>query len=175
MSQSEPNGTYVESTIIMTTVRIVVPFVFTFGLFVMFHGAESAGGGFQGGVIVASAVLLLAFAFGIEPTRGWLEGPLLRITIAIGGATFAFVGLGALAAGGAFLEYPAYGFGSDGVKYGIELVELAIGAIVSGVLISLFFSLARGDFEIVAERNGVDAGSNGDPETDTAAAGGERA
>ncbi|MFD1597634.1 MnhB domain-containing protein [Halobellus rarus] len=174
MSQSERNGTYVESTIIMTTVRIVVPFVFTFGLFVMFHGAESAGGGFQGGVIVASAVLLLAFAFGIEPTRGWLEGPLIRIGIAIGGATFASVGLGALVANGAFLEYAAYGFGTDGVKYGIELVELAIGAIVSGVLVSLFFSLARGDFETVSERNGGDVESNGDA-TDAAATGGERA
>ena len=172
MSQSEQNGIYVESTIIMTTVRIVVPFVFSFGLFVMFHGAESAGGGFQGGVIVAAAVLLLAFAFGIEPTRTWLEGPLTRIVIALGGATFAFVGLGALVANGAFLEYAAYGFGTDGVKYGIELVELAIGAIVSGVLVSLFFSLARGDFVNVSEQNGGDAESDGDNGT---AAGGERA
>ncbi|MFD1684440.1 MnhB domain-containing protein [Halobellus litoreus] len=174
MSGSEQNGTYVESTIIMTTVRIVVPFVFTFGLFVMFHGADSAGGGFQGGVIVAAAVLLLAFAFGIEPTRAWLEGPLMRITIAVGGATFAFIGLGALAAGGAFLEYPAYGFGTDGVKYSIELVELGIGAVVSGVLISLFFSLARGDFQVVAENNGGEAASNGAADAD-AATGGERA
>ena len=172
MSQSEQNGIYVESTIIMTTVRIVVPFVFSFGLFVMFHGAESAGGGFQGGVIVAAAVLRLAFAFGIEPTRTWLEGPLTRIVIALGGATFAFVGLGALVANGAFLEYAAYGFGTDGVKYGIELVELAIGAIVSGVLVSLFFSLARGDFVNVSEQNGGDAESDGDNGT---AAGGERA
>ena len=147
MSGSDPNRTYVESTIIMTTVRIVAPFVFTFGLFVMFHGAESAGGGFQGGVIVASAVLLLAFAFGIEPTRAWLEGPLSRTAIAAGGATFAFIGLGAVAANGAFLQYEAYNLGTDGVKYGIELVELGIGAIVSGVLVALFFSLARGDFE----------------------------
>nr|WP_144901963.1 MnhB domain-containing protein [Halobellus captivus] len=157
MSHADSDQTYVESTIIMTTVRVVVPFVFTFGLFVMFHGAESAGGGFQGGVIVASAVLLLAFAFGIEPTREWLEGPLVKTTIAVGGATFAFVGLGALAMNGAFLEYEAYGFGSDGVKYGIELVELAIGAIVSGVLISLFFSLASGDFLVVSANNGIEA------------------
>jgi multicomponent Na+:H+ antiporter subunit B len=140
-------GTYVESTIIMTTVRVIAPFVFTFGLFVMFHGADSAGGGFQGGVLVAAAVLLLAFAFGIEPTRAWLAGPLTRTAIAAGGATFAAVGLGAIALDGAFLEYVAYDFGSTGVKYGIELVELGIGAVVSGVLVGLFFSLASGDFE----------------------------
>ncbi|RLM59632.1 cation:proton antiporter [Halobellus sp. Atlit-31R] len=168
MSQSDPNRTYVESTIIMTTVRVVVPFVFTFGLFVMFHGAESAGGGFQGGVIVASAVLLVAFAFGIEPTRAWLEGPLAQVAIATGGGVFALIGLGALASSGAFLDYAAYGFGKDGVKYGIELVELGIGAVVSGVLVSLFFSLSQGDFRSVASGDG-----NG--EADTEAAGGDHA
>ncbi|MGQ4554733.1 MnhB domain-containing protein [Halobellus sp. GM3] len=185
MSGSNPNGTYVESTIIMTTVRVIVPFVFTFGLFVMFHGAESAGGGFQGGVIVAAAVLLLAFAFGIEPTREWLEGPLTRGAIAVGGATFAFIGLGALAYGGAFLDYAAYGFGTDGVKYGIELVELAIGAIVSGVLVALFYSLALGDVDAVTNGDGSDEGSGifsknaseteSNSPTDSDATGGERA
>jgi multicomponent Na+:H+ antiporter subunit B len=187
MSGSNQNGTYVESTIIMTTVRVVVPFVFTFGLFVMFHGAESAGGGFQGGVLVAAAVLLLAFAFGIEPSREWLEGALTRSTIAAGGATFVLVGLGSLLYdGGAFLDYAAYGFGTDGVKYGIELVELAIGAIVSGVLVGLFYSLAIGDLEVFARGNGEesdsldvgDAAGDGEATTNgeaTADAGGERA
>jgi multicomponent Na+:H+ antiporter subunit B len=152
---------YVESTIIMTTVRVIAPFVFTFGLFVMFHGADSAGGGFQGGVLVAAAVLLLAFAFGIESTRAWLGGALVRLSIAAGVGVFAFIGLGAVALDGAFLEYVAYDFGSKGVKYGIELVELGIGAVVSGVLVGLFFSLASGDFQPA-----TDAADDGDPVTD---------
>jgi multicomponent Na+:H+ antiporter subunit B len=160
-------GMYVESTIIMTTVRVIAPFVFTFGLFVMFHGADSAGGGFQGGVLVAAAVLLLAFAFGIESTRAWLAGPLTRTAVAGGGAAFAFIGLGAIALDGAFLEYVAYDFGSTGVKYGIELVELGIGAVVSGVLVGLFFSLASGDFEPTAV-------AESDDDADAATAGGDR-
>jgi len=163
MSGSD-EGFYVESTIIMTTIRVIAPFVFTFGLFVMFHGADSAGGGFQGGVLVAAAVLLLAFGFGIDSTRAWLAGPLTRTAIAAGGGTFALVGLGAVALDGAFLEYVAYDLGSTGVKYGIELVELGIGAVVSGVLVGLFFSLASGDFEPNADTEG---------DADTAAAGGE--
>lgn len=143
MSGSQPRRTYVESTIIMTTVRLVTPFVFTFGLFVMFHGAESAGGGFQGGVIVAASLILVAFAFGIEPTRAWIGDRPARITIAGGAMTFVLVGLGGLASGGLFLEYEAYGI-HHGTKYGIELVELGIGAIVSGVILSLFMNLAAG-------------------------------
>ena len=155
-------GAYVESTIIMTTVRAIAPFVFTFGVFVMFHGADSAGGGFQGGVLVAAAVLLLAFAFGIESTRAWLAGPLTRTAIAAGGAAFAAIGLGAIALDGAFLEYVAYGYGSTGTKYGIELVELGIGAVVSGVLVGLFFSLASGDFQLSAESDTEADATGGD-------------
>jgi multicomponent Na+:H+ antiporter subunit B len=140
---------------------VVAPFVFTYGVFVMFHGADSAGGGFQGGALVAAAVLLLAFAFGIESTRAWLAGPLLRGAIAVGAATFAAIGLGAIALDGAFLEYVAYGYGATGTKYGMELVELGIGAVVSGVLVGLFFSLASGDFEPTAGAGDADADATG--------------
>ncbi|MFC7204054.1 MnhB domain-containing protein [Haloferax namakaokahaiae] len=142
-SSSFTPQSYVESTVIMTTVRVVSPFVFTFGLYVMFHGAESAGGGFQGGAIVASSIIMLAFAFGIDPTRAWLNDSLLRVVIGGGAAAFALIGLGALAFGGQFLNYSSYGI-SHGVKYGIELVELGIGAIVAGIITSLFMNLAAG-------------------------------
>nr|WP_231554324.1 hypothetical protein [Halobellus rufus] len=78
----------------------------------------------------------------------------------------------------------AYGFGSYGVKYGIELVELAIGAIVSGVLVSLFFGLGSGDFQRRAPadangganaENGADADTADDGGTAVGAAGGESA
>ena len=63
---SDPNeSAYVESQIIMSTVRIVAPFALTYGLFLMFHGSDSPGGSFQGGAIVGSTVLMIAFAFGI--------------------------------------------------------------------------------------------------------------
>ena len=143
MSAQLAPRTYVESTIIMTTVRIISPFVFTFGLFVMLHGAESAGGGFQGGVILASSIIMIAFAFGIEPTRDWLSETLIRSAIAGGVGLFALIGLGAIVARGEFLEYAAYGI-HHGVKYGIELVELGIGSVVSGVIVALFMSLAAG-------------------------------
>jgi multicomponent Na+:H+ antiporter subunit B len=141
----EVNRIYVESTIIMTTVRLVVPFVFAYGLFVMFHGADSAGGGFQGGVIVAASILLVGFAFGIDATRIWISELLTRMAIVTGGTIFVLIGIGSVLNGGAFLDYSAYGLDKTGIKYIIEIIELAIGAIVSGVLIGLFFTLAKGD------------------------------
>lgn len=142
MSQ-ERRRPYTESTVIMTTVQILAPFVFTFGLYVMFHGATSAGGGFQGGTIVAAMVLMLAFAFGIEPTRRWFANTAVVTLVAGGVLAFAIIGLGPMLLGGGFLEYKLYPV-YHATKYGIEAIELAIGAIVAGVISGLFFAIAHG-------------------------------
>lgn len=134
---------YTESPIIMATVRVVAPFVLTFGLFIMFHGADSAGGGFQGGVIVSTVILMLGIAFGIEPTRDWVGPSLLVALTGVGVAVFVLVGMGSVLLGGAFLEYAVYPV-KKASKYGIELVELSIGVIVAGIVAGLFFTIAAG-------------------------------
>jgi len=141
VSRSVP---YVGSPIIMATVRVVTPFVFTFGLFVMFHGADSSGGGFQGGVIVGTVVLMLGIAFGIETTRDWI-GPRIPVAlVGVGMLAFLLAGFGSVLLGAGFLEYAVYH--DIGIphasKYGIEFVELAIGVIVSGIVTGLFFAIA---------------------------------
>jgi multicomponent Na+:H+ antiporter subunit B len=142
-SQSQSESLYVESPLIMTTVRVIAPFVFTFGLFVMFHGADSSGGGFQGGVIVGTVVFMLGIAFGIEITRNWV-GPRIPVgMIGVGVLVFLLIGVGSVLLGGSFLEYQVYGI-KKASKYGIELVELAIGLVVSGTVTGLFFVIASG-------------------------------
>lgn len=145
MSSRDQRPLYVESPIIMTTVRVVAPFVLTFGLFIMLHGADSPGGGFQGGVIAGSVVMMTAFAFGIDATREWVDARAIVGLTSLGVLTFAGIGLGAIALDGTFLQYDVYApFIPHASKYGIELVELAIGAIVAGVVVGLFFVLSAG-------------------------------
>lgn len=148
----ELDDTYIESTIIMATVRVVAPFVMTFGLFVTLHGADSPGGGFQGGVVLASVLIMIAFAYGTAPTRDWIDPNAIGALIGGGVLLFAAIGLGALALGGNFLEYLAYG-GSTTSKYAIELVELGIGMTVVGIVTSIFFILSRG-FDVAVEEGG---------------------
>lgn len=137
-------SSYVQSPIITATTRVIAPFVLTFGLFVMFHGADSSGGGFQGGVVVGTVVIMLGLAYGIRVTRDWV-GPTLPVAlVGLGVVSFVAVGSGAVLAGGQFLEYSAYTV-DHASKYGIELVELAIGCIVSGVVVGLFFALDAGE------------------------------
>jgi multicomponent Na+:H+ antiporter subunit B len=131
----------------MTTVRVVAPFVLTYGFFLTFHGADSPGGGFQGGALVAVVVLMLGFAFGIQPTREWVGRGLMAGLSAGGVIVFTGVGLGALALGGSFLEYGRFEpiVGHHGTKWGMEAVEIGgVAAIVAGVIMGLFFLTAAG-------------------------------
>lgn len=161
--ENDPSGVkgqrvpYTESQVIMTTVKIVSPFVLTYGLFITFHGADSPGGGFQGGAIIASVVLMIAFAFGIDATRQWLSNDLV-VGLATGGvAAFGSIGLGAMLLGGNFLQYDRYPI-KHPVKYGMEAVEIAgIALIVSGVLMGLFFLLAAGYAPVDAGETEVSA------------------
>ena len=145
---------YTESQVIMTTVKTVIPFVLTYGLFITFHGTSSPGGGFQGGALIASVMLMIAFAFGIESTRRSLSNRLIVGLGTIGVVIFATIALVPMALGGNFLEYTAYYpvLGTtlglkryEFVKYGMEAVEIGgIAFIVAGVLMGLFFALAAG-------------------------------
>ncbi|MFC6906093.1 MnhB domain-containing protein [Halalkalicoccus tibetensis] len=145
MSAPDTGGdSYTESQVIMSTVKIVTPFVLTYGLFVTFHGADTPGGGFQGGAIIGVVILMLAFAFGIEPTRDWLANSTVIGLIAGGVVAFAGIGVATMLLGGAFLEYRLLPI-PDPVRYGMEGIEiLGVAAIVSGTVIGLFFVTAAG-------------------------------
>jgi multicomponent Na+:H+ antiporter subunit B len=137
----ETPSEYRESPVVVTVARLLGPFVVTFGAFVTLHGATSPGGGFQGGVVVAAAVVLLAFAYGIGSVRPWLAGPTLGRLVTGGIGAFLLVAVGGFALGGALLEYTPYGID---LKYIGELVEVGIGLTVTGVLVALFALLATG-------------------------------
>ena len=47
-----------ESAVIKTTARILLPFIVAFGLYLILSGADSVGGGFQGGAVLASAFIV---------------------------------------------------------------------------------------------------------------------
>lgn len=132
---------YSESPVITTTVRVVSPFVLTYGIFVTLHGADSPGGGFQGGVIAASVFVMIAFAFGIEPTRSWIDERVVLGLVSLGILGFAAVPIATVFLGGNALELGTFPWA---IKWSIEGIEASIGAIVTGVVVGLFFVLGQG-------------------------------
>jgi multicomponent Na+:H+ antiporter subunit B len=78
--------------------------VFLIGLWLIAFGFVTPGGGFQGGVVVAGALVLVFLAQGFRPWQTLANEKVLDPLEGIGVGTFVCVGLGALIAGLPFLK-----------------------------------------------------------------------
>jgi multicomponent Na+:H+ antiporter subunit B len=87
----------------LVTVGLVGPTVLLAG-YIIAHGAITPGGGFQGGVIAATALLLVYLGGEYVAVRRVRPLPLVEITKASGAAAFVLIGVGGLIFGTAFLE-----------------------------------------------------------------------
>jgi len=123
------------SLILQTGCRFLFPLILVFGTYIFIHGHLSPGGGFQGGVIVASAFLLvyLGCAERKIPRRG------LSATESLAGLVFVIAGLLGLAYGGEFLmnflpQGTANTLFSAGV---IPIIYIAIGLKVGSELVGI--------------------------------------
>ena len=139
--------TYTDSLVVTQTARAIVPFVLTYGIFTMLHGTKSVGGGFQGGVVVAAGVLILAFAFDVGQIQAALDQRLLVRTAAGGIGLFAVVATVSFALGGTFLDTTVYATLSipDAAVYAVELIEIGIGLTVASVIVTMFLTIARAE------------------------------
>ncbi|KUG19001.1 MAG: hypothetical protein KO206_07015 [Methanomicrobiaceae archaeon] len=134
-----------ENVVIRTVVRMAVPFIQLFALYVILHGGSSAGGGFQGGVIFASAFILLGIAFGIDEARQRIQEKAVVIASSLGVYIFAGIGLLCILFGGNFLGYAAIPLPFDPPEVrGLmtEAVEVGIGITVMAVMTSIFYDIA---------------------------------
>ena len=132
----------IDSPVVTATVRLVTPFVLTFGLFTAFHGTSSVGGGFQGGVIVAASVVLVLFTFGLDRTLRWLDTTAITGLVVGGVVVFAGVAVAAIVFGGPYLDLSAYPV-PKAVVYGVELIELGIGATVATAIVAMVVEVGR--------------------------------
>ena len=55
--------------IIRVITKLLIPYILLFGLYVQFHGDFGPGGGFQAGVIIASALILYGLVFGLAEAK----------------------------------------------------------------------------------------------------------
>ena len=138
-----------EDLIIKTAVRLMVPFAQLFGLYVIVHGHYSPGGGFQGGVILGAAFIMLALAFDVKTSQQYMTIWVNTVFNNLGAAIV--VGVGALSAifGGLFLDYSALDklipMGPvEWRSFGIFLVEVGVGFTVMSIMVLLYWNLSSG-------------------------------
>jgi len=79
--------------------KLLIPLILIFALYVQFHGDYGPGGGFQAGVIFASAFILYSLIFGVENARSVISFNLLRVISALGLLLYIAVGVVALTSG----------------------------------------------------------------------------
>ena len=86
------NGLTEKEYIVRCGVDRFLPIALVFGLYIIIFGTVSPGGGFQGGVIVSSSVLLLYIGYGYRVTTRVLNPEVLRINEAVGATLYALLG-----------------------------------------------------------------------------------
>lgn len=57
------------SIILSTTIRLLLPLLLLFSVFLLLRGHNEPGGGFVGGLVAAAAIVLYTLAEGVEPAR----------------------------------------------------------------------------------------------------------
>lgn len=66
-------------TILQMVARLLVPVVLLFGIYVVLNGHISPGGGFSGGAIIGSGLILYLTAFGFERTGKFMTEKLVKV------------------------------------------------------------------------------------------------
>jgi multicomponent Na+:H+ antiporter subunit B len=120
-------------TIRVTGLGLVAPTILV-GLYIVAHGHQTPGGGFQGGVILATALLLTYLSADYMTLRAVGPTWLIELAEGLGAAGFALIGFAGLIAGGAFFEN-VLGKGTPGELLSAGTIPLnnwAVGLAVTG-------------------------------------------
>lgn len=133
-------------------IGLLAPFVLVMGLYVIATGHISPGGGFQGGVILATPVILFCILYGSV-----FQSPLVRPTVTTvleSGAALLFllVALAGILMGGRFLELGRLPLprGTPGTLLSagaIILLNLIVGLKVYAAMVSIFYNMFQEEAE----------------------------
>lgn len=128
--------------LLQTGTRLLVPLIALFGAYVFINGHLTPGGGFQGGAILASAVLLVLLA---EPSRRFGHRLIARIE-SVSGLFYVVIGVLGLFLAGGFLDnriLPLGEFGALLSAGAIPLIYVLIGLKVGAEFSSIMANLSE--------------------------------
>jgi multicomponent Na+:H+ antiporter subunit B len=125
------------SELVQTAARLLMPMVFLFGIYVFVNGHLTPGGGFQGGAIIASGVLLLLLAL----PQAQVSHTLLGFTESLSGFSYVVIGVLGIVLAGGFLDNRIMPLGQFGTLFSAGaipiiyiFVGLKVGSELSAVL-----------------------------------------
>jgi multicomponent Na+:H+ antiporter subunit B len=128
------------SEILETASRIITPVIFLFGTYVFINGHLTPGGGFQGGAIIASGLVLMLLANPLKKVNHALISTLESIS----GFSFIILGVLGIVLAEGFLDNDFLGLGEFGTLLSAGaipviylFVGLKVGSELSGIVSNL--------------------------------------
>jgi multicomponent Na+:H+ antiporter subunit B len=124
-----------------------------FGLYIVTHGQLSPGGGFQGGVILATAALIIYLGNGFETFKRIMTHTMVEVAEALGAAGFIIVGMIAWFWGKPFLTNTLpLGKTAQLTSGGtIPLISAAVGLEVTAGFVILIYALLQETLTVEGE------------------------
>ncbi|PLX03096.1 MAG: sodium:proton antiporter [Marinilabiliales bacterium] len=138
--KSEKREVRPTSEILQTAMKVLVPVIFLFGIYVFINGHLTPGGGFQGGAIIASGILLMFLA---DPNRKISHG-LIAVIESISGISFVIIGILGIVLAGGFLDnhiLPLGKFGTLLSAGAVPLIYIFVGLKVGSELSNIIYYL----------------------------------
>jgi multicomponent Na+:H+ antiporter subunit B len=121
------------SEIVRTGAQILIPLISIFAAYIIMNGHLTAGGGFQGGAVIASGVLLMLLAYPqYQPNLEFLG-----ITESVAGGLFVLAGVAGLIFAGGFLDNRILPLGQFGAFFSagaIPVLSVLLGIKVGSEL-----------------------------------------
>jgi multicomponent Na+:H+ antiporter subunit B len=128
------------SEILDTASKVLVPVIFIFGIYVFINGHLTPGGGFQGGAIIASGLVLILLA---KPMRR-ISHKLISVVESISGLSFVLLGIAGILFAAGFLDNKILPLGEFGTIFSAGLIPviyifvgLKVGAELSSIIANL--------------------------------------
>ncbi|MCF6292028.1 MAG: Na(+)/H(+) antiporter subunit B [Robiginitomaculum sp.] len=130
--------------VLQVVAKMLIPIIILYALYVHFHGDYGPGGGFQAGVIFASAIILYSLIFGMDQTRRAIPPKLVQFGSALGVLIYGGTGVITILMGGKFLDYNMLDQ-SDTIHaqhMGILMIEVGVLVTVASVMLSIYYGFA---------------------------------
>ncbi len=136
----------INEVILQTVTRVVVFIILTLALYLFFSGHNAPGGGFIGGLVLASSLVLLFLAFDIETIKKGIPVD-FKLVAATGAAIVLLTGFGATLFGQPFLTQSfAYFdlpfFGTTELTT-VTIFETGVALAVLGVVVTIILSISE--------------------------------
>lgn len=132
--------------ILRSIAKVVVFIILTLAVYLFFAGHNAPGGGFVGGLVLASAIVLLLLTYDIETVRHGVPVD-FKLVAATGALIVLLTGIGAVIFGAPFLTqtFATFYLPFIGVKElsTVTLFELGVVLTVVGVVVTIILSISE--------------------------------